>query len=62
MKNSSGNAAPEHPGQLPIVVKEKSFHLIIDECRIGPFLAIGPLGCLENLLRLRGVRIAAKIL
>jgi hypothetical protein len=58
MKNNPGNNASEQPVQLPPISMGKSFYLIIDGCRIGPFLAIGQMGNLRNQLRLRGVRIA----
>ena len=58
MKNSPGNSASRQSDPMNPHKMGKRFYLIIDGCRIGPFLAIGPLGRLEKLLRLRGVQIA----
>ena len=56
--------APKNPAAGPSVAlnplsASNSFYLISDGCRIGPFIATGPLDHLESMLRIRGVRISA---
>ena len=57
MEKRHGNIKSEQPA--PSLGMEY-FYLIIDGHCIGPFLSTGRLDCLEELLRLRGVRITEK--